>query len=77
MNSIIPLHWCKDTQECIDKKQLKWTARCDIVRTLGMLLVANHGPNPTKQQVENICKQLILTHPFMRDDIGTGYVSTL
>lgn len=44
-DSIIPTHWCKGTQD--DRKQLKWTARCDIVRTLGTLLVANHGPNPT------------------------------
>ena len=64
VSPIIPSHWCEQTQACIDKKMLNPKARCDIVRTLGTLLVAKHGPHPTKQQVEYIARQLILTFPF-------------
>ncbi len=73
--SVIPSHWCKQTQSCIAEKKLNPQARCDIVRTLATLLVSKYGSHPTKQQVEFMVRQLILYHPFMRDDIETGYVS--
>ena len=75
VSPVIPSHWCEQTQSCIDKKKLNPKARCDIVRTLATLLVSKHGSHPTKHQVEYIARQLILAFPFMRDDIGTGYVS--
>lgn len=74
-STLIPSHWCQQTQVCIDEKKLNAKARCDIVRTLVTLLITKHGPYPTKSEVEHISRQLILKFPFMRDDIGTGYVS--
>lgn len=73
---IIPSHWCGATQKCITEKKLNVKVRCDIVRTLITLLVAKHGPRPKTCEVEHVARQLILKYPFMRDDIGTGYVST-
>ena len=54
----------------------KINSRCDIVRTLATLIISKHGPHPTKSEVEHISRQVILKFPFMRDDIGTGYVTT-
>ena len=72
---IIPSHWSQQTQSVIDEKKLNPKARNDIIRTLVTLAVSQHGMNPTRNQVENICRELVLKYPFMRDDLGTGYVS--
>lgn len=72
---VIPSHWSQQTQSVINERKLNTNARSDIVRTLVTLVISQHGTNPTRNQVENVCRQLVLKYPFMRDDIGTGYVS--
>ena len=74
---IIPSNWSASTQKSIDEKKLNRSVRNDIVRTLITLVVSKHGPRPKKSEVEYVARQLILKYPFMRDDIGTGYVSYL
>jgi hypothetical protein len=49
--------------------------RNDIARTLTTLLVAKVGNNPSTQQIEQVSRSLILKYPFMKDDLGNGYVS--
>ena len=61
--------------ECIKEKKMNHTARKEIVQTLVTLLIAKFGSNPSKAQCETVARRLILKYPFMRDDIGTGYVS--
>ena len=55
-------------------KDLTTECRSDIVRTLVTLMITKVGPKPTKSQCEQVTKKLIL-YPFMKDNIGFGYVS--
>ena len=50
-------------------------SRSDVVRTLVTLLVAKYGPKPGRTHCEDLGRQLILKYPFMKDDLGNGYVS--
>ena len=67
--------WCEETQECIDLKKLNPKARCDNGRTLVLLLTTKVGPKPTHDDIADVARQLVLKYPFMRDNIGNGYVS--
>lgn len=71
----IPTHWRPDTIKCIHEKSLSTECRNDIVRTLVSMLISRVGPKPTKSQCEQVARKLILKHPFMKDDMGDGYVS--
>ena len=73
---IMPEKWRDDTQTCIDAKVLNKESRNDITRTLVTLIVAKHGSNPGKAKCEEVSRKLILKYPFMKDDLGSGYVST-
>lgn len=72
----IPNHWREETQECIDEGVMDDDSRSDIVRTLVTLLVAKYGPKPGRARCEELSRLLILKYPFMKDDLGNGYVST-
>ena len=73
----IPSHWRPETQYCIDRKCLNPEARNDIVRTLVTLSIAKFGPHPSRADCQHQARKLILQYPFMKDDIGVGYVSYL
>ena len=45
------------------------------MRTLVTLTIAKIGPKPTRNQCQQVARKLILQCPFMKDDIGDGYVS--
>ena len=70
----IPEHWRPEVEGCIRNQSLEESARCEIVRTLVCLLFS-HFPKPTREQCGSLARQLILKHPFMKDDMGNGYVS--
>ena len=61
--------------KCIKKKKLTPAARKEIVQPLMTLIIVKYGSNPSKEEIEAVARLLILKYPFMRDDIGTGYVS--
>ena len=71
----IPDFWREDTQRCIDEGVLDDASRSDIVRTLVTLLVSKYGPKPGRMRLEELGRALILKYPFMKDDLGNGYVS--
>jgi len=71
----IPTHWRPETESCIKMKDLTTECRSDIARTLVTLMITKVGPKPTKSQCEQVARKLILKYPFMKDDIGFGYVS--
>ena len=71
----VPSKWRDDTMECIEEKKLTPRARKEIVQTLVTLLITKVGSSPSRSQCESVARCLILKYPFMRDDIGTGYVS--
>ena len=70
----IPEHWRPEVEECIPIQSLEESARCEIVRTLVSLLFSRFV-KPTREQCGSLARQLILKHPFMKDDMGNGYVS--
>ncbi len=70
----IPEHWRPEVEECIYNQSLEDSARCEIVRTLVNLLFSNFG-KPTRNQCGSLARQLIIKHPFTKDDMGNGYVS--
>ena len=72
---VIPSHWSATTQKAIDEQKLDAKVRCDMVRTLATLLITKYGSQPRKCDIQQFARQLILKYPYMRDDIGTGYVS--
>ena len=71
----IPDYWREETQSCLDEGILNETSRGDIFRTLVTLLVGKYGPKPGRARCEDLARQLILKYPFVKDDLGTGYVS--
>ena len=70
----IPEHWRPEVEECIHNQSLEESARCEIVRTLVNLLFSRFI-KPTREQCGSLTRQLILKYPFMKDDMGNGYVS--
>ena len=52
-------------------------SRSDVTRTLVTLLTAKYGPRPAKSHCQQLARQLILKYPFMKDDMGSGYVSNV
>ena len=73
----IPSKWWDDTMKSINDKKLTPNTRKEIVQTLVTLLISKFGSNLQKSRVEAVARLLILKYPFMRDDIGTGYVSCI
>lgn len=48
----------------------------EIVRTLVNLLFARFA-KPTRDQCEDFARKLIMKYPFVKDDLGNGYVSKM
>ena len=74
-NFDIPTNWRPETQSCINHKVLNKECRSDIVRTLVTLTIAKVGSKPSRSHCQQVARKLILQYPFMKDDIGDGYVS--
>ena len=72
---VIPSVWRDDTQASIDAKFLDTDVR-NISRTLTTLLTAKVRSHPRSQEIEQVARNLILKYPFMKDDLGSGYVSS-
>ena len=50
------------------------SARNEIVRSLVNQL-STRASKPTRSQCEKFARKLILKYPFVKDDMGNGYVS--
>ena len=74
-NFCIPSHWRPEVVKCIENKELTPEGRNFIIRNLVTLTMARVGPKITKNHCELVSRKLILKYPFMKDDIGNGYVS--
>ena len=69
----VPEHWRLEVEQCIEEKFLTESARNEIVRTLVNVLFTKYR-KPPKDALESIARKLIIVHPFMKDDLGNGYV---
>ena len=69
----VPEHWRPEVEQCIEEKFLTESARNKIVRTLVNVLFTKYR-KPPKDALESIARKLIIVHPFMKDDLGNGYV---
>ena len=74
--AIIPDHWQPEIESCLKEECLTDSARNEIVRSLVNQLFAR-ASKPTRSQCEKLARKLILKHPFVKDDMGNGYVSIL
>ena len=63
-------------ESCISSKHLTDNARAEIKRTLVNQLFARSS-KPDRSDCDQIARKLILKYPFMKDDIGNGYVGYL
>ena len=70
----IPDHWRPEVELCLQDKCLSSGARNEIVRTLVNLLFAR-DTKPSRFQCEELARKLIMKYPFVKDDLGNGYVS--
>ena len=66
--------WRPDVEVCIREKNLNDSARDEIVRHLVNLLFS-YSTKPTCADCDQLARKLIVTYPWMRDDMGSGYVS--
>lgn len=71
---VIPDHWRPEVEACLKEKCLTSGARNEIVRSLVNQLFTR-ASKPTRVQCEELARKLILKYPFVKDDMGTGYVS--
>lgn len=71
---VIPDHWRPEVENCLKEECLTDSARNEIVRSLVNQLFAR-ASKPTRSQCEELARKLILKYPFVKDDMGTGYVS--
>lgn len=72
----IPTRWFPEVDDCILQCSLSDSARCEIVRVLVNQLFARMR-EPKRVNCEHHARKLILKYPFMKDDMGNGYVSSL
>ena len=72
----IPDHWRPEVEQCIVTKNLTGSVRNEIVRTLVHLLFSKFK-KPSRINCEEFARKLILKYPFMKDDLGNGYVSLI
>ena len=70
----LPTYWRPDVEFCLQEKCLTDSARNDMVRTFANLLIMKYG-KPSIRQCEELARRVILKYPFLKDDIGNGYVS--
>ena len=60
-------------EQYIVTKNLTGSIRNEIVRTLVDLLFSKFK-KPSRVNCEEFASELILKYPFMKDDLGNGYV---
>ena len=72
---LIPDHWQPEVEVCIKDKSVDPSAHIEIVRTLVTQLFSKSS-KPTRAQCEEGSRKLILKYPFLKDDMGNGYVSS-
>lgn len=70
----IPCHWRPEVEMCFSEKCLSDSARHEIIRTLVNLLFSR-TKKPSKCDCEEVARKLIVKYPFVKDDLGNGYVS--
>ena len=73
-NEDIPSHWRPEVEVCLNEKCINDSARNMMVRSLVNLLFAK-DTKPSRANCENLARRLILKYPFLKDDMGNGYVS--
>jgi hypothetical protein len=72
----IPDTWRAEIMTCIRKKSITPKARNALVRDL-VVHMYTYGSRPSRNFCEFTSRRLIMKYPFLRDAVGTGYVSTM
>ena len=70
----LPDQWRPHVEDCIAMKKLDDSARNEIVRSTVQVLFTKYK-KPSRTSCDDFARKLILKYPFMKDDLGNGYVS--
>ena len=74
-NFQIPICWRSEIMPYIIAKEMPTPSiRSALVRDL-VVHMYSYGSRPSKPLCKHVARQLVLKYPFLRDSIGTGYVS--
>lgn len=73
---IIPSQWRPEVEVCLNEKCITDGARNMMIRSLVNLLFSK-DTKPSRANCENLARRLILKYPFLKDDMGNGYVSNI
>ena len=71
---VIPNHWRPEVEICLREMSISDSARNMMIRTLVNLLFSR-DTKPTRSSCEVLARKLVLKYPFLKDDMGNGYVS--
>lgn len=72
----VPDHWRPEVEACLKEGYVTDSVRNEMVRSLVNQLFAR-STKPSRAQCDNLARKLILKYPFLKDDMGNGYVSIL
>jgi hypothetical protein len=73
---MIPEHWRPEVEQCIEEKIITERARNEIIRTL-VNLMFTRSRKPSRYECDSLARKLILAYPFLKDDLGNGYVRSV
>ena len=70
----IPDKWEPDIQIYLDNQSINGTIRHRMVRVLVERLFGKY-PKPSRDNSEELARNLVAKYPFLKDDYGNRYVS--
>ena len=74
VNYSLPKCFSASVMESLAKKEMKPNVRSAFVREL-IVHMTSYGVKPSKNFCSAVARKIILKHPFLRDAVGSGYVS--
>ena len=74
VNYSLPKCFSAGVMESLEKKDMKPNVRSAFVREL-IVHMTSYGVKPPKNFCSTVARKIVLKYPFLRDAVGSGYVS--
>lgn len=74
VNYSLPKCFSAVVMESLEKKDMKPKVRSAFVREL-IVHMTSYGVKPSKNFCSSVARKIVLKYPFLRDAVGSGYVS--
>ena len=71
----LPKCFSSNVMECLEKKSMEPNVRSAFTREL-IVHMTSYGVRPSTNFCSAVARRVILKYPFLRDAVGSGYVST-